>query len=241
MFFTRVKNLITLLNLYICQLLRQLKGEKFVHIIGDSHTLAFQHCALKVHYLGATTAYNLVNQNSSSGGREKLFKVINSLKKGETVLLVFGEIDARIHNYNQYMKKKNEQVLSSGNKVSIEKLINNVTRNYSQVIKEIKGKNFKVGVYNIVPPGPQGNIYNYPHYAQWSLRLKITKMMNEQLRNFCRKNGIFFVDIFDQVINHENISVRSFRRGKYIFDDVHLNDKVTKLVINELKSMGVLF
>lgn len=228
MFFTRVKNLVTLLNLYICQFIRQLRGERFVHIIGDSHTLAFQHCILKVHYLGAVTAYNLVNENSSSGGREKLFKVINSLKKEETVLLVFGEIDVRIHIYNQYMKKK----------VSIEKLINNVIRNYSQVIEEIKEKNFKVGVYNIVPPGPQGNIYNYPYYAKWSLRLKITQMMNEQLKNFCRKNGIFFVDIFDQVVNSQKLSKRSFRRRKYIFDDVHLNDQATKLVIKELKSMA---
>lgn len=238
MFFTRAKNLITLLKLYTCQFIRQLRGEKFIHIIGDSHTLAFQNCALKVHYLGAVTAYNLVNENSSSGGREKLFKVINSLKKGETVLLVFGEIDVRIHIYNQYRNRKNEQVLSSGNKVSIEKLIDNVVRNYGQVIEEIKEKNFKVGVYNIVPPGPQGNIYNYPYYAQWGLRLKITQMMNEQLRNFCRKNGIFFVDIFDQVINSQKLSERSFRRGKYIFDDVHLNDQTTKLVIKELKSMA---
>lgn len=230
MFFTRVKNFFTLLNLYICQLIRQLRGKKFIHIIGDSHVLAFQHCVLKVYYLGAVTAYNLVNENSSSGGREKLFKVINSLKKGDTVLLVFGEIDVRIHIYNQYMKKRK--------KISIEKLINNVIKNYSQVIEEIKEKKFKVGVYNIVPPGPQGNIYDYPYYAEWKVRLKITLMMNGQLRKFCKKNGIFFVDIFDQVINPKMISERSFRRGKYIFDDVHLNDRVTKLVIKELKSMA---
>jgi len=230
MFFTRVKNLITLLNLYSCQLLRQLKGEKFVHVIGDSHTLAFQHCALKVHYLGATTAYNLVNENSSSKGREKLFKVINSLKKGDTVMLVFGEIDARIHIYNQYMKKKK--------KISIEKLVSIVVRNYGQVIEEIKEKNLRVCVYNIAPPGPLGNIYNYPHYAKWDLRLKITKMMNKQLKDFCRKNGIFFIDIFNQVIHQEKISERSFRRGEYVFDDVHLNDQVTKLVIKELKSVS---
>lgn len=230
MFFTRVKNFITLLNLYICQFIRQLEGKKFIHIIGDSHTLAFQHCTLRVHYLGAVTAYNLINENSSSGGREKLFKVINSLKKGETVMLVFGEIDARIHIYNQYMKNRRQ--------VSIEKLISSVVRNYGKVIEEIKEKSFKVGVYNIIPPGPQGNIYKYPHYANWEVRLKITQIMNEQLKNFCRKNGIFFIDIFDQVINLEKNSERNFRRGEYIFDDVHLNDKVTKLVIKELKSMA---
>lgn len=230
MSFTRVKNFITLLKLYSCQFIRELRGEKFVHIIGDSHTLAFQHCALKVHYLGAVTAYNLVNENSSSGGREKLFKVINSLKKRDIVMLVFGEIDVRIHVYNQYMK----------NKISIKKLINNIIRNYGNVIEEIKERNFKVGVYNIVPPGPQGNIYNYPYYAEWKIRLKITQMMNKQLKNFCIKNGIFFVDIFDQVINSDMISEKNFRKGEYIFDDVHLNDQVTKLVIENLKLMSMI-
>lgn len=232
MFLTRVKNFVTLLKLLFCQFIRQLRGEKFIHIIGDSHTLAFQHCALKVHYLGAVTAYNLIKENSSSGGREKLFKVINSLKKRETIMLVFGEIDVRIHTYNQYMKKKRQ--------VSIEMLINNVIRNYSQVIEEIKEKNFNVCVYNIVPPGHQGNIYNYPYYAQWKVRLKITESMNKQLKNFCIKNGIFFVDIFDQVIHSEKISERNFRRGEYIFDDVHLNDRVTELVVKRLETANLI-
>lgn len=225
MILTRVRNFFTLSNLYICQFIRQLKGEKFLQIIGDSHTLAFQHCSFKIHYLGAVTAYNLVNKGSSSGGREKLFKVINSLKKGETIMLVFGEIDARIHVYNQHMKKE----------ISVKKLINNVIRNYSQVIREIKKKDFNVAVYNIVPPGPQGNIYNYPYYGNWKIRLEITQMMNKQLKDFCKKNGIFFIDIFDQVVNYEKISEDSFRREEYIFDDVHLNDRVTKLVLEQLK------
>lgn len=231
MFFTRVKNFFTLLNLYICQFIRKLRGKNFIHIIGDSHTLAFQHCILMVHYLGAVTAYNLIHENSSSGGRKKLFKVINSLKKGETVILVFGEIDARIHIYNEYMKNKK--------KISIAKLISNVIRNYGKVIKEIKEKDLDVGVYNIVPPGPQGNIYNYPYYAKWNIRFRITQMMNKQLQEFCKKNKIFFIDIFNQVINFKRISEKSLRKEEYIFDDVHLNDKVTKLVVEKLKSMSI--
>lgn len=227
MFLIRVKNLFTLLNLNFRQFVRKLTNEQFIHIIGDSHVLAFQHPILKVHYLGAVTAYNLVNENSSSKGREKLFKVINSLKKTDAVLLVFGEIDVRIHIYNQYIKNKR--------KVPIKKLIGNVIANYSQVIKEIKEKNFRVGVYNIVPPGPQANIYNYSYYAKWQVRLEITQLMNKQLRLFCKKNGVFFIDVFDKVVNSNDIFEESFRKEEFIFDDVHLNDKVTKLVIEELQ------
>ncbi|MCL5072642.1 MAG: hypothetical protein M1308_17380, partial [Actinobacteria bacterium] len=135
-------------------------------------------------------------------------------------------IDARIHIYNQYMKNKK--------KASINKLVGNVIRNYGQVIREIKEKGLNVGVYNIVPPGPQDNIYNYPYYARWKTRLKITRMVNQQLQDFCRKNGVFFVDIFDQVVNAEMMSERSFRKGEYIFDDVHLNSGIVKLVLGKL-------
>lgn len=220
------------MSLFFCRLIRQLRGGKIVHVIGDSHTLAFQHCALKVHYLGAVTAYNLIYENSSSMGREKLFKVVNSLKEGETIMLVFGEIDARIHIYNQYMKR--------GKKISIEKLVSNVIRNYGQVIEEIKKRGFKIGVYNIVPPGPQSNIYNYPYYADWETHLRITQIMNKQVKNFCMRNEFFFVDIFNQVINAEMLIKESFRKSEYIFDDVHLNDKITKLVIEDLKSMSII-
>lgn len=228
MLLIRARNFLKLLSLRIGQTMRKLVGKKIIHVIGDSHSLSFQDYCLKVHYLGPVTAYNLVNGDSSSGGRTKLFQIINLLKNGDCILLVFGEIDARIHIYNQYMKQNR--------KVSIEKIVDKVIANYSKVIKEILDKGVDVYVYNLVPPGPQDNFYNYPYYANWQTRLKITKLMNKKLNQMCKNLKIGFIDIFDQVVNPKQKSPLSFRRRKFVFDDVHLNEKTAKLVIDRFKN-----
>lgn len=222
----RVNNFFKLLILRISQRIRQILHQEIIHVIGDSHTLSFQSSKLIVHYIGAVTAFNLIKEKSTSGGREKLFKVIETLKEGDKALLVFGEIDARVHAFNQYMKRKK--------KVPLNKIINKVIKNYEQVIKEIAGKKIKILIYNIVPPGNQGNIYNYPFYADWKIRLHITKNMNIMLADMCKKNGWHFIDIFNQTVNKKEISEKKFRREEFVFDEVHLNDKVTNLVLEKV-------
>lgn len=232
MILANFKNSIKLLRLYICQSFRELKGGKFVHVIGDSHTLSFQNCALKIHYLGPVTAYNLINDNSSTSGRKKLFEVIKNLKKGEQVLLVLGEIDTRIHVFNQYMK--------NSKKITMEKIMDSIIKNYQLVIEQIQKEGMHVMVYNIVPPGSQGNIYKYPYYANWKTRLQITQKMNNKLKRLCLKLRIPFINIYDQVINPTQVSPRGFRKKEYVFDDVHLHDRVSNLVVDQLKQTKVL-
>lgn len=220
-------NVFKLVKIKTHQKLRQFLGQKVVYVIGDSHTLSFQSERLIVSYIGAVTAFNLVKENSTSKGREKLFAVVNKLKKGDKVLLVFGEIDARMHVFNQHMKSKKKD--------SMEKIMEKVVKNYEKVINEIMGRGIEVMVYNIVPPGNQGNIYNYPFYADWKTRLWITSVMNDMLKDMCKRNGLKFIDIYRETINSNNLTEEKYRLKEFIFDEVHLNDKITNLVQRKME------
>lgn len=232
MLIRRVKGLIKLTFLSLVRFLYMLFGGRVVHVIGDSHSLAFQDYRILVHHLGAVTAYNLVRSHSSTGGREKLLSVINRIRKKDSVMLVFGEIDSRIHVYNQYMKQQK--------RIPMLKIIKNIIANYSQIIDEIKKKGINVVIYNLVPPGNQGNVYKYPYYAGWKTRLWITKKMNALLSEICKRRGIKFINIFEELVNKDQVSPKNYRRKEFIFDEVHLNENVTGLVISDLKREGFL-
>lgn len=226
-FARRIRNLLTLIYLWIAVEVRLTLGKPVIHVIGDSHSLLFQHHLIKIHYLGAVTAFNLINNNSTSKGREKLFQAISKIRnKKDIILLVFGEIDCRIHIYYQHNKSKG--------KISMRSLIRNTAQNYIEAANEIKKLGFQVAVFNVMPPGSQKNIYKYPYYAPWETRLKITKMMNEELNKLCKQNNIHFINIYDSLVNPDHLSEKKYRKKEYIFDSVHLNTKIVGLMMDKI-------
>ena len=66
---------------------------------GDSHGAIFQELSSVEHfYVGAATAYNLNNPNSTTGHHNKIINILRDYDPGHTVvILTFGEIDLRSH------------------------------------------------------------------------------------------------------------------------------------------------
>jgi len=77
-----------------------------VHVIGDSHTLMLAGAyPFRVTWMGAATAYNLGKEGSSTRSLEKLTKALAHVRRdNDVVLLVLGEVDSRIHVFNQFKK-----------------------------------------------------------------------------------------------------------------------------------------
>jgi lysophospholipase L1-like esterase len=85
-------------------------------------------------------------------------------------------------------------------------------------------------VFNILPQGEQGNIYNVPYYASRDKRTAIAAKMNKMLKFYSEKEKYKFIDI-----NNKLIDSTGRRKKEYIFDDVHFNRKIMKFVSEELK------
>src|SRR4030066_1639011 len=83
-----------------------------IHVIGDSHLRPFVFKSpFLLHHISQATAYNLNKDNSFSQSKRYLNSFLPGIdKERDVLLLVFGEIDARVHIYLQY--KKNDGQIS---------------------------------------------------------------------------------------------------------------------------------
>lgn len=198
--------------------IREIRNQPFIHVFGDSHSLLFQHPVFKVHYCGPATAYNLGSPNSTNKTRDQIVGQLNGIKKKDTLLFVFGEIDARIHIYKTH-KEKN---------MPLKEVIDKTVERYLDFVDEIHTMlpQNPVIVFNILPAGEQENKYGYTHYADYQMRSQITKDLNSQLQAECKKKDIKFLDIFSELITEKGT-----RKKELIFDDIHYSDKIVPNII----------
>jgi hypothetical protein len=141
-------------------------------------------------------------------------------------MLLFGEIDCRIHIYYQHKK--------SNGKYSVGELIDRTISNYGEVMAQLKQRGVSFCVHSISPATEVGNEYKYPFYGTPEIRSRINRMLNEKLKLFCDKNGYIFIDIYDRVADKNGLMLR-----EYAGDEIHLNKKAVKLARAELRKLGV--
>ena len=198
-------------------------GLERIYVIGDSHTgtFRFNHHFI-VHHIGPVTAFNLINKKSTTDSRQKLFKIINRLKRNSKVILVAGEIDCRIHIYNRYMK--------NNCKDSIEDLILQTISRFINAVKEIINMNMEVYICSITPANSQKNYYKYPYYGSIQDQMIIKKQFNLLLSKICFDNNIKYIDMYSNIVDSNG-----FIKKEYTDDEIHCNRKAVIFAENYFK------
>lgn len=219
------------LNLSIIRTLlcRKMHHKPLVHVIGDSHVRIFRsHKPFLTYRIGPSTAYKLASEHSMFNSRQRLFRVVRwAVRPGEPVLIVFGEIDCRIHIYNAYMRGGKERAVAEVTHDTIER--------YGKTLKILKGMGMNVFVYSVPPAGKSKlaeNIFGYQFYAKPDTRSAINRGFNAALREYCVLHGLKFIDVYSRVVNPEGFIADEYNAG----DDVHLNEKAVSFVREYLES-----
>lgn len=187
-----------------------------IHVIGDSHTQAFFfQRPFIVHYIGASTAYNIDEGTSTRKTKNKLGRIVSKIDAEKDILmLVFGEIDARIHIYYQYEKRDRQ--------FTIEQLINMTIEKYGKKIIQLKSKGIDLCIYGIPPAAvTEKNHYGYRFYGTPAQRSAISRSFNKSLKAFCEDNGLLYIDVQSVTADPEG-----FIKSGYNMDDIHVNSKI---------------
>jgi hypothetical protein len=208
-----------------------------IHVIGDSHSFSFKRRRrFIIHYIGPATAYNLANKNGTVKSNEKLFKIIHQInKQRDIIVLVFGEIDCRVHIYNQF-KKNNEAVKMTS-------IIDNAITNYGIILRQLKDMGINFCVYGILPASKgiiryppymtstmrEAEFKNfkekYPYLADQIIRSQINKEFNERLKRYCREHDYKYIDIYPYVASKEGIILDEFAQ-----DEIHVNGNIMSFI-----------
>lgn len=215
-----------LLNLSILRAMvsSRILRRRTIHVIGDSHTKIFrQRRPFRTYHVGPSTAYKLASDHSTFHSKQRLFRVVRwAVRRDDRVILVFGEIDCRIHIYNTYMKNEKRQAISE--------LIGDTITRYGGVLDTLKRAGVNLFVYSVPPVGEAENIFGYTHYASIKTRSAINREFNALLNDRCTENGYEFIDVYSKVVDENGLIVK-----EYEGDEVHLNDMVVDIVLEQMQ------
>jgi len=193
----------------------RLFNRAIIHVIGDSHLRPFVfRSPFLLHHISQATAYNLNKDNSFSQSKRYLNSFLPRIdKKRDVLLLVFGEIDARVHIYLQYKKHDG--------KISMARMIEATVEKYGETIRRLKDDGFAVCVHGIPPAARQNFASDLPFLGTPEQRSEISREFNRRLGDFCQNNGILYIDV--QSISADE---DGFMKNEYAADEVHLNGKI---------------
>ena len=200
-----------------------------IHTIGDSHVKPFIYqWPFHVHHISQATAYNLVKDGSFTKSSMFLNLFLSKInRKRDVVLLVFGEIDARVHIYLQYGK--------SGKTISIDSLIDTTVERYGQVIRKLKDEGFIVFIHGIPPASSKEFITALPFSGKPRERSEISRKFNVKLKEFCNSIGVTYIDI-QSIASDEHGFIKKY----YLADEVHCNRRIVpfarKTITDALKN-----
>lgn len=194
-----------------------------IYGIGDSHIGVFEGSPeVVIHYVGPTTAYQLMNPKSTSEGGKKVYEFLatNCQYKKGTIILSFGEIDCRLHIYRHHME--------TGKPISL--LIAYTVANYARFIVHLEKFNFgRLAILGVPPVGTYPNSLNLVHFAARPLRADITRRFNNLMARVCNKAGWSYLDLYPLCSDEDG-----FMKDDLAQDDVHCKKTIAPQLLNAL-------
>ncbi len=189
------------------------------YVIGDSHTRMFSQLedVIIMKLEPPPTMYSSNKITSKSQFYKTIIETARKINKyKDRMILVCGEIDARIHIYHRH---KIMPITVSGKEIeSIIYHVRNTIEIYGITLKELKSYDINFLVCGIPPAGKQRNYYNVYNYADDNTRTEIYKVFYKMLKTYCSNNGYDYIDIYTPFCDSNGFIKKQYRE-----DEVHLN------------------
>jgi hypothetical protein len=216
---TASNNEASLLNNLSLAILRSISAQNII-CFGDSHAGVFDGIpGFEKVWVGAATAYNLIKSQTSTKGREKIFKRLESATPGLfAVLLSFGEVDCR-SNILKYCVKSGK---------SIDEVCADVVNRYFEFVGEIIAMGFAV-----VLCGPYGSGNDHNNQGNTRERYYASACIEKMLRHGCKGRGIPYFSLHGVL---RDASLQETRL-EFFDDGLHFPGHKTEQISSDVKCM----
>ncbi len=168
-------------------------NSKVLHCFGDSHRSVFNNISkIRCYNVGQGTAYNLLEEKSSSGAGSKIINILKTLSPNkDSIILTFAEIDCMEHIGKQSMKSK----------VNPNEIINRLCNRYFEFVKKLTTKGFQVLIYGPAFSGYALNSYGSPKERNYFL-VRFNKVMAMGCKTL---ENVYFVSLDDLFIDSKSL------------------------------------
>ncbi len=178
-------------------------------------------------HLGPCLAYQCNNYESTSQFRSKIdYLTKYFIKPGATILCCLGEIDLRVHVFQQTQKQHK----------AYEEIVDNILKQYMTFLCSLKAKGYQVYCWGPIatqkdscPLDP-----NFPRVGSEMFRNKATAYFNQQLSDLCALQDIGFLSIFPQIVTTEYETLDQYLSS----DKCHLSQSALPFAIEGFKKIN---
>ncbi len=177
-------------------------------------------------FLGPATAYKLYEHEQYVPRISKILNDVKANKEKDIVGLYMGEIDCRVHLAKRVLQDEDQHTL-----------VTECVERYYKQVENLLAENWKVVVFGTHPTTTKGHSENpiMPHYGSCELRNGICVDFNTILKQFCDRDSVKFVSIYDKLVDENNIT-----KMEYYLDELHLRyDLCFPLFLDVLCEIGI--
>jgi hypothetical protein len=218
-------------------------------IIGNSHIDQFNNNKLNILYGYGASICGLYNINSTLKLKDNILNYQN-LNPEKKMVFFLGQSDIEFIYYYKSIK--------NNNKLDINIFIDNLISNYIKFIVDyiknpiVLGINpttiknnehiFNVNFREQTSNNPSGSYLNINYedvkyfYDTFEVRFNNNLLFNNKLKCECKKNNIIYVDLNDEIIDTNTMTVKEIYQPKH--DDHHLvkNINLYNILISKIKN-----
>ena len=189
-----------------------------IYVIGDSHTRSFanNHNFFPL-FIGPGKEMCFISDAHLNELKKRVSAALKNLEDNAPVLFVLGEPDTRYYlgkGWTPWEPVTSEEIAEPF------ELLSRSAQRYGDFLTWAK-KNFNIQilVFNITP-------------SERIQQNKYVDCFNKKLRIICSNNKIPFIDIMEDIMNHDSI------KSQFMADVVHLDLSVQSLIEEKIKQAG---
>jgi hypothetical protein len=224
-------------------IIRKTLNITYVHAFGDSHGLIFKKFesnTFKTCIIQGATVSGITNPNSQTQAYPKFKKYIEKfVVKGDYIIVELGEVDCGFVLW--YKKEKNNE--------NMEELLITTLNKYKEFLSLIISKQKKpqrLFVLSTIPPtikdnqdwGEVANLRKTIEATQME-RTMLTVQFNKKLKKIVHELGGIFIDLDNELIDPKSKLVKNYYLNENPLDHHLSQEKLGKLIMNNLKNKGL--
>lgn len=169
----------------------------------------------RVAHLGPALAYHLADYGNWA--HVAFCAALQQVPKGETVLMVFGEIDCRAH-----ISKHPERV-------------HGTALAYMRAVREVRSAGWRPAVWGVIPSARDGvhTQRDFPCFGTCRERNALTRRFNTDVGNLCAESAIPFASVFDAMVGADGLTDERY----FGPDRMHLGEGAWATVEGAMKGL----
>ena len=167
---------------------------------------------------------------------EKVKEILETIsefdKVNDTLLLLFGDVDIRMHVYVQAAKQKKQ----------MSEIVKTIAKRYLKAVLDLMDDGFNIALYGCIGSAVRSDAPQYPIYGTVQNRNEATALFNGYLRRFCLDHNLPYVSVFNELMTEYASTDLRYMDTELMGkgNGLHITTKMLPLLLWKCRDIGLI-